>query len=357
MAKKQKWYDKEIPGEIIFQILCFTVLFLYTVIVSNIPQFIIQIYKYPLKVDQPFSELIERNLPISTTIIAGTFVGVFGLYLLYAPIDFFTATFYGLILLFDISALSNITISSAAALQNLLIILSLLCNHHVVFYHLFTVKWFSAIFVMWISLVLACLMNLDCGGIFISVIIHQIFFIFTESTTLEKRQKKTFSNYLIKFLKLFSSICIPMVFSIAAGIYLYRNVAATPYKIDVTDFKELFNVIKSNESVSILIMTLISFVLPFVFKFRYEMLFPFAGLIIGAIITISLPIQTKGDTIPRKIHFAKLQLILATGLLTGGVQNEWYGRGFLAIYVILSFLVRIYYQKNEALNPRQPFPF
>ena len=359
MPKKQKWYEKEIQGNFVLPAISFSVLFIYTIIISYIPRFLTQIYNPPLMVDQPFSTVVEKNLPISPIIISPIFLGFFSTYFYFAPIEFYSGTFFALIILLDVSMMSNITLTSASSLQSLFVLISLACAHRVFYYYPNNFVWFLSAFLTWAFIYFEILFNLDCVGVVITLTFQSLIysiFVFPKSDG-KKQQKSTFMGSFLKFLKAFCILIVPNIIFFCSICYIYQNVILTPYHLELIDFKLLLDEIKKTESVSFLIILICSIVAPIFLDFHHDMLIPFFALIFGDILTLFIPVQTNGDTIPRKIHFAKIQLLLAVGLITGSLKNEWYSRGFIALYVICGFITKLIWLKNEALTQPPMYRF
>ena len=329
---KKKWYDKEIPEYIAYPAFCFFVLFVYTLIIANLPFFITRMYNIPRMEDQPFSELVERKIPIPITLIVCIFLGCFGLYFLYTPIDFFVATFFSLIILVNAACVSNLFMTSSAAIQNLSILLALFATHYIIYYEVFTTRWFAAVLAVWPLIFFGCLFNLDCAGILVSIICQLIVFCFYEHK---------------RFFKLFFTIFLPMIPFAFAAVYIYKNIAPTPFRVDIPNFPDIYAEFTKNESYTLYISAAISLLAPFFLKFQTLYIPNIAGLLFGTVITILMPIQTNGDTIARTIHFAKLQLILAIGILTAGFQTSWHRYAFMALYLIMAYVSRLFYAKAE----------
>ena len=357
MPKKQKWYEKEIKGNFVLPTISFSVLFIYTIIISYIPRFLTQIYNPPLMVDQPFSVVVERHLPLSPVVLSAIFLGLFSVYFYFAPIDYYSGTFFALIILLDVSMMSHVTLTSASSLQSLFVLLSLTFAHRVLYYHPNNLIWLLSLFLTWAFIYFALLFNLDCVGILVSLILQFLIYTIIESIPKSNQKKPSFMQILWKFIKVFLTIFVPSAIFFFSIQYIYQNVISTPYRFEMIDFSLLSDEIKKTESVSLLIIIIISIVAPIFLDFHHDMLIPFSGLVIGAIITLFIPIQTNGDTIPRKIHFAKIQILLAIGLITGSLKNEWHSRGFITLYVIIGFISKLVWLKNEAMSAPPMYRF
>jgi hypothetical protein len=106
----------------------------------------------------------------------------------------------------------------------------------------------------------------------------------------------------------------------------------------------------------------LTFVMPFVLVLVYAhgdlgwILFP--SLLFGAILAIALPLQTFGDTIERKLFFAKLQLMLASSLRLAtleyarkGGTSVWRSRIPAALAVVVMIISRVLAIKEELSKP------
>lgn len=360
MPKKEKWYEKEIRGDIVLPLISFSVLFLYTIIVSYIPRFLTQVYNPPLMVDQPFSVVVEKYLPVSPTILSAVFLGFFSIYFYYAPIDFYSGTFFALIILLDVSMMSNITLTSSSSLQSILVLLSLTCAHRVIYYVPYNLVWVLSLFIMWPSIYFALLFNFDCIGVLVSIsfqlLIYSIYEVVFQPRN-KNSKKSTFLKRIWKFISNFLLLFVPSIIFFYSLLYIDQNIISTPYRFEIIDFGLLSEEIKKTESISILLIALISLIALIFLDFHHDMLIPFFGLLFGFIITLFAPIQTNGDTIPRKIHFCKIQIMLAIGLITGSLKNPWHSRGLVALYVIISFVAKLVWLKNEALSTPPMYRF
>lgn len=357
MPKKLKWYEKEIKGNFVLPTISFSVLFIYTIIISYVPHFLTQIYNPPLMLDQPFSATVEKHLPISSTILSAAFLGFFSVYFYFAPIDFYSGTFFALIILLDVSMMSHVTLTSASSLQSIFVLISLTCGHRVLYYFPNNFVWYISVFLTWAFIYFALLFNFDSVGVLISLSIQFLIYTFIEAFTKLKstnRQETTFFGKLWKFIKVFLILFVPNIIFLMSFIYINKEIISTPYAIEITDFKLLTEEIKKTESVSFLLIFICSIVSIIFLDFHHDMLIPFFALLVGSIVTIFVPVQTNGDTIPRKIHFAKMQLLLAVGLITGSLKNEWYSRGFVALYVVVGFITKLVWLKNEAMSQQSP---
>lgn len=360
-GKKEKWYEKEIPGEIVFPILAFAVMFIYTIIITNIPNFIQDLYTPPIKEYQPFSVFIEKYLAVPLNVLSGIFAGLYSLFYIYAGTDFFATIFYSITILLNPTMMASVNLSTSTALQNILIMIALLTSHQVVYeiwFRAYSWKWFVALILSWSSILFALLFNLDCIGIFASILLKYFYFIFDKTVYLPNKrgQSHSFTSHILHFLKSFLSIfgsAAPLVF---LAFQAYTQIP-TPFHVEYIPFSYIFEEIIIGEKWSLMILISISILAMIFFPIQPMHLFPSIGLILGIIATLFIPFETQGESLARKVHFSKILLFLIIGLLVGSFENDWHARAFTVVLTIVYFIQKIVTVRTLPNEPIQPPQF
>jgi hypothetical protein len=177
--------------------------------------------------------------------------------------------------------------------------------------------------------------------------------IFARNNQLTKGSKLSLLFRSLKYLSVLWGSSLPFV---AATIYFFKaSSLAPPFKIEVIHVHQLWGAVIGTPGHIALAAAL---VMPFVLVFVYAhgrvgwVLVP--PLMFGSMLAIVLPLQTFGDTVGRKLFFAKLQLMLASSLRLAtleysgkGGTRPWHSRIPATLAMIVVIISRVIAAKQE----------
>lgn len=360
--KKESFWNKELqiplPEIWVYSIGSFAFLALYVIVLSQVPSFLGDIYKPPLTTEQPLSDIVDRKCPFPPFCIGAIAVGAIGVYMIVNGIDFLTAMFIGLWFIIDTSSIAMINVSVGSALQTSLVVFAMVAAVNTVGAATpLTKKWFLNLILSWTCAFGSIMFNIDSVGVIFGL--YVIYLMASIAWAIESIEKSHAGKGDFSVFTLFGNLMFYSAITMLSSLLFFFGSNAILDKVgrciirtEAIDFsKMLHTAVDTPGSTSILIAIVSAFVIPSMVSTNSMGLIYFVYHVIAAILTVVLPFQCTGDTIERKIFFAKLQLLLAGGMRLGTCKNLWVARAVSFAIVVAVFIARIQAVKASLKEP------
>jgi hypothetical protein len=273
--------------------------------------------------------------------------------------DVFSSIPYAVIFLVDTSFSSMTFLTTATGLQVLCVLIALLCASNAIRMTPLTRAWLGNVVLSWLFAFVSVFFNADSASIPLSFYLQYLVgsIIFALDDQIKQKSRPSFLLRSLKYLALFWGSSLPFL---AATIYfLNASPLAAPFKIEIIDVEKLWAVVRGTPGHIAFAATLVMpFVLLFVYAHREADWVLLPSLIFGSMLAIAVPLQTLGDTVERKLLFAKLQLMLASSLRLATVEysrkggtSVWHSRIPAVLAMIVVIISRVIAVKDEWSKP------
>ncbi|OHT03420.1 hypothetical protein TRFO_06645 [Tritrichomonas foetus] len=271
------------------------------------------------KIEQPICAPVDHTVPGLPRFLIPSVISLFAFFIVKVKGDILVATFSALLLAFDPTFVGMMGQSPSASIMAFCVLLAYNITHNILLKDkVYGLSWFFNLLVGWFIIAFVPFFRPEGCGSLVGLYVSFLISCFSEIA-------KVFQSRVKMFVQLLKMIFVTYICGIplfAFVLYLRNRNGYVAYNKRDFMFALFKNEIIERESWVIYVFIAIGLLFIKKAKYNYISMVPLIQFIVGTIASIFMPYESPGNTIPMKLFFIKLHLMLASSLILSKISNK-----------------------------------